>query len=127
MSALAATVIDAFEASPDHAAEIMWRGHSGQDYRYFVQPIKAALEMGGYEPGPANFIFVRETTPNMFVPVYVGETVDLAGVFDDHHTMRRVEFNRATHICEHSSSGDPAVRQSEKQDLAAYWRPVCNR
>ncbi|HEU5226346.1 MAG TPA: hypothetical protein VFU49_00945 [Ktedonobacteraceae bacterium] len=127
MTALAATTIDVFEASPDQAAEIVWRGQSGKDYRYFVQPIGIVLETGGFEAGPANFIFVRETTPNMFVPVYVGEAGDLAMVLEDHHTMRRVEFNRATHICHRASYGDPEERQAEKRDLVAYWHPVCNR
>lgn len=128
MEAIASSVpMSDYPPAPEHPAEIEWKGKSGKKYPYFMRHIDVAVEMGGFESCPANFVFAREVEPNQFVPVYIGETADLATVLEDHHTMRLVEFNRATHICESRSSGDMDERQAQKQDLVDYWHPICNR
>lgn len=100
---------------------IDWEGKSGSTYRYWIYPIGAPLKA---EPG--NYVFARETTPNWFHPIYIGETGDLSERFDNHHKMPCIRQNRATEICAHTSSSNRDIRLAEERDLLAKWNPACN-
>lgn len=127
MMTIKAAQIDAIDLAdyppaPEHPVEIAFQGASGKDYRYFVCTLDEQ-----FEPEPTNYVFAREVAPAKFVPVLVGETDDLQAVMDNHHMGRRLQFARATHICVHCAIDGPQARLAEKQDLVAYWAPICNR
>ena len=61
---------------------IMWEGVSGEQYKYWINPIGSSFKS---EPG--NYIFAKETRPNTWMAIYVGETKNLANRLnnpDDH-------------------------------------------
>jgi hypothetical protein len=103
---------------------IVWPGKSGTQYKYWICAIGSKMKV---EPG--NYIFVRETKPSTFAPLYAGETGDLDDRLSNpstHHKFRCVTNHGATHLCVHTTSGGLAVRQAEEADLIARWQPPCN-
>ena len=100
---------------------INWEGKSGKKYRYWIHPIGAS-----FEKVPGNYVFAKKTTPNIYTPIYIGETGDLSERFDNHHKMPCIEKNGATHITEHTSSTSTTVRRAEELDLKHFFYPVCN-
>lgn len=118
------TPLDDYPPEPDFPPQIIWRGLSGTEYEYSA----CYLEMEGeFFPGPVNFVIAREVQPNKFEPLYIGETDHLDRVLDDHHLMRALQWNKATHVCVHVSSDNVGVRLAEKKDLVEYWDPPRNR
>lgn len=99
----------------------VWTGASGQRYRYTVYMFGTV-----FGPGPANFIFARETRPGHYAAVYIGQTDDLSEPFDDHLAMQCIRLNRATHIHVKLSTAPDEVRRAERSDLIAEWNPPCN-
>lgn len=99
---------------------IQWPGKSGQTYKYFIYPIGHDLKAEG-----GNYIFAKETSPNRFRPVYVGETGDLSTRFDNHHKAKCIGREGATHIHAHLNT-DESNRLGEEADIIARWNPPCN-
>lgn len=100
---------------------IQWPGKSGRKYKYWIYEIGQSLKA---EPG--NYIFAKETSPDKWTPVYIGETQDLSERFDNHHKMACIRQHGGTHICVHTSGSSRAARQAEEDDLISYWNPPCN-
>lgn len=101
---------------------ISWEGVSAREYQYGVYPVGTV-----FRPGPANYIYTRETRPGFHVPIYIGETGDIADRnLDSHHRKEAIERHGATHICVHSS-GSRLSRLAEETDLRHRWRTPCNR
>ena len=103
------------------AKTIIWKGQSGEEYRYSIYPIGT-----DFKGVPGNYIFARETEPGRHRPIYVGETSDLSERFDNHHKMPCIRRSQATHIHVHQNDGGPAARRREEADLIAKWNPTCN-
>jgi len=99
----------------------VWRGASGRKYRYTVYMFGTA-----FGPGPANYVFARETRPGHYVPVYIGQTDDLSAPFDNPLAMQCIRLNRATHIHVKHSIELEEVRRAERSDLILKWNPTCN-
>ncbi len=100
---------------------ILWPGRSGKQYKYFIYPLGTS-----FSAVPGNYIFSKETSPNHYRPIYIGETSDLSERFDSHHKMACIKRNGATHIHVHQTNGGVAVRRAEESDLVSRWKPVCN-
>ena len=98
-----------------------WQGQSGKTYLYRIDEIGTT-----FRKIPANYIFAKETKPERWESVYIGQTGDLSERFDYHHKMPCIRRNGATHIHTHESSPDESVRQAEENDLIQYHHPVCN-
>ena len=101
--------------------EINWTGKSGLTYKYGIYRIGTT-----FTAKPGNYVFAKETEPNRWSPIYVGETGDLSERFDNHHKMACIKLNGATHIHVHTSSSDVKVRRAEETDLINKWNPKCN-
>jgi predicted GIY-YIG superfamily endonuclease len=102
-------------------ATINWPGASGNNYEYYIHPIGTRFKnLAG------NYIFARETKPNYWAPVYIGETADLSSRFNNHHQADAIKRNGATHIHVHSTTGGAQVRRDEETDLRRKWNPPCN-
>lgn len=99
----------------------VWTGASGQKYRYTVYMFGTA-----FGPGPANFVYARETRPGQYVAVYIGQTDDLSRPFDDALAMQCIRQQRATHIHVKLSTAPEEARRAERSDLIAEWNPSCN-
>lgn len=103
------------------AQTISWQGQSGLAYKYEIYPMD--------KPFPAvagNYIFAKETKPNTYEAVYIGETQDLSERFDNHHKMPCIRGSGATHIHVHGNSQGQMARRREESDLIPRWKPSCN-
>ena len=100
---------------------IKWVGHSGKEYTYWVHDIGTT-----FNKSPANYVFAKETKPDVLLTIYVGETEDISERFDNHHKMPCILRNGATYISVHKGNDDKKVRCAEESDLIANYHPVCN-
>ncbi len=101
--------------------DIYWSGESGRKYGYWIHPIESQ-----FRKVAGNIIFTKQTETGEWISVYIGQTRD----FDEGLSDREKEFcaksNGATHVHAHFSSPSEGVREAEKADLVAKWKPVCN-
>ena len=103
------------------APSIEWEGKSSTKHTYWIYPIGQE-----FSAVPGNYIFAKETEPNTWAPIYIGETSDLSERFDNHHAMACIKRNGATHIHVHRNNGGEKARKAEEADLIAKWNPPCN-
>ncbi|HXG28617.1 MAG TPA: hypothetical protein VNJ47_07205 [Nevskiales bacterium] len=103
--------------------DIYWEGASGQKYGYWIHGFNTA-----WKEASGNYIYAKETSPGSgrWVPIYIGQTKNLADRLADHEKEACARRNGATHIHAHVSSSDEAARKREEADLIAKWKPVCN-
>lgn len=101
---------------------IEWEGASGRVYQYWVY----SIDDFSFKAEPGNYIFAKETKPDTYTPIYIGQTADLSERFDAHHEMSCVRLFGATHIHAHRSSGKEEARTAEESDLIQKWHPLCN-
>ena len=101
---------------------ILWTGASGKQYEYWISPMSMP-----FVDEPGNYIFVKETSPNSWIPIYIGETDSLKNRLADHEKLLCVRRNGGTHIHAHTTSGSQQVRKEEEADLLAKWDPPCNK
>lgn len=104
------------------APEIKWTGGSGTEYTYRLYKIGTS-----FGATPANYIFCKETTPNTWRAIYIGQAGDLNERFDNHHKMPCIKRHEATHICAHKSNPSEDERKAEEGDLIANYNPICNQ
>ena len=102
-------------------ADIQWEGASGKKYGYWIYKIGTT-----FKDEPGNYIYAKESSPNRWRPVYIGETGSLRDRLADHEKEDCATRNGATHIHAHTSSNDVSVRRAEESDLIEKWNPVCN-
>jgi len=103
---------------------IMWSGISGEKYKYWITPIGTSFRA---EPG--NYIFAKETSPNTWTAIYIGETDNLDRRLsnpDDHEKLPCVRRYGGTHIHSHTSVADSVIRRKEESDIRDKWNPQCN-
>jgi hypothetical protein len=101
---------------------IIWEGRSGTEYKYWIHPLPP-----NFREVPGNYIFAKETKPDTFTAIYIGEAGDLSDRFDNHHAMPCIKREGATHIHVHTSSAGEQARRDEESDLIARWSPTCNK
>jgi predicted GIY-YIG superfamily endonuclease len=99
---------------------INWTGKSGQQYLYHIYPINSSFKEEG-----GNYIFAKETTPNHWSPVYIGQTKNLNQRLENHEKEKCATRNGATHIHAHLNNTENS-RLSEEKDLILKWQPTCN-
>ena len=99
----------------------VWTGQSGHKYRY-------AFYMYGtmFGPGPANFMFARESRGGQYQALYVGQTQDLSEPFDDPVAVECLRQGRVTHIHIRHSDAREELRRAERSDLISAFGPPCN-
>ena len=105
----------------DALGTIKWPGISGRSYTYWIYPIGTQ-----FNSAPINYVFAKETEPNMYEAIYVGETSDASERSSDHHKMPCIKRHGATHIHVHRGSDDADTRRAEESDIIARWDPPCN-
>lgn len=97
-----------------------WAGISGVEYHYWIYPIGVSLAAGA-----GNYIYAREIRPGVWIPIYIGETGNLAERrLGAHHRRDCILGCGATHIHVHPNAGYRA-RLSEETDLRTQWNPPC--
>lgn len=101
---------------------IIWSGKSGKEYKYWIDPIESP-----FKPVAGNYIFAKETIPNTWTPIYVGESDNLQErLTPNHEKTLCVRRNGATHLHTHTNVNDDSIRQAEESDIVAKWNPPCN-
>jgi hypothetical protein len=73
-----------------------------------------------------NYIYAKETTPNRWRPIYIGQTSSLMDRLVDHEKETCAKRHGATHIHAHTSSSSEQVRKREESDLILNYSPACN-
>ena len=99
---------------------IDWPGQSGKTYPYWIYTIGTTM----YEE-PGNYIFVKQTEPNKWGALYVGQTDNLNEGLGSQEKLACVLQNEGTHVCTHTSSKDEDVRRQEETDLIERWGQKC--
>ena len=100
---------------------INWPGKSGKKYLYWIYEIGTS-----FTAKPGNYIFAKQTKPNTWSPIYIGQTSDLSERLENHNEMPCIKRNGDTHIHAHTNSGGEEARLTEESDLISEWSPVCN-
>lgn len=100
---------------------IKWPGKSGKEYKYWIYSIDTT-----FSKNPANYIFVKETSPGKWRTKYIGQTKNLADRLSSHEKEDCAKKKGAKHIHAHKTSGGLAVRRKEEKDLIDRWNPPCN-
>ena len=100
---------------------ILWKGQSGEEYKYWISEIDST-----YKHVAGNYILVKETEPNTFNPLYIGESGDLADRLPGHEKWPCANSHGVTHVCSHTNNSGESVRRQEEVDLIAEWQPPCN-
>jgi hypothetical protein len=101
---------------------ILWPGASGKQYQYWISPIGMT-----FVDEPGNYIFTKETSPNHWIPLYIGQTESLRNRLTDHEKLPCIQQYGGTNIHAHTTSGGEEVRKAEETDLLAKWDPPCNK
>lgn len=104
-------------ASPD----IYWEGESGKEYGYWIHKIGT-----NFKDEPGNYIYAKETEPNRWRPIYIGQTESLKDRLADHEKEKCARQNGATHIHAHINGSGETGRRAEETDLIRNWAPACN-
>ena len=99
---------------------ILFTGKSGRQYKYWMHPLGTT-----FKESPGNYIWVKQTQPGYFVPVYIGHTNNLQLRHGNHEKEPEVRRNGAVRICAHTS-GTETERLAEEKDLIQNYKPVCN-
>jgi hypothetical protein len=100
---------------------INWSGKSGREYKYQAYPIDAS-----FIPGPANYIYAKQSEDGSWTPLYIAQTRDLHQRLESSEKQDLAIHDGATHIHVHISNEGQAARCSEERDLVLNWQPICN-
>lgn len=101
------------------AQKIEWPGKSGRTYTHWIYPIGASFKA---EAG--NYVYAK-STPQGWVPCYIGQTNNLQERLGNHEKEPCAKRNGATHVHVHLTATE-AARLAEEQDMIARWQPACN-
>lgn len=101
---------------------IDWAGSAGKTYRYwFVTDTTGA----GLSREGGNYMFVRNTSGNLWLPVYIGIAADLRDRVMKHEMWAPAAKAGATRVMAHLQP-DVKKREAEEKDLIARWNPSLN-
>jgi hypothetical protein len=103
---------------------IFWPGITGEEYKYCIYPIGTS-----FDPVPGNYIFARETGPQTWTAVYVGETDNLDDLLSNPENYEKIADIRrygSTHIHIHNHGFDSYDRRREAMDIRHKCHPPCN-
>ena len=102
----------------------LWSGQSGKKYKYCIYPVGTS-----FNDVPGNYIFVIETGPHTWIPVYIGETDSLHRRLsnpESHEKWPCIRRYGGTHIHIHESSTNETTRRQEEADIIEQESPPCN-
>ena len=103
------------------AQTINWTGKSGMQYQYLIYPIGTS-----FKDVAGNYIYAKQTQPNMWSPCYIGQTENLNERLGNHEKEDCAKRKGATHIHVHSNGKGENARKAEEKDLIIHWQPPCN-
>jgi hypothetical protein len=100
----------------------IWTGKSGKEYKYWIHPIETP-----FKADVGNYIFAKETKPNTWAAIYIGETDNLKNrLTPNHEKMPCIKRYGGTHIHAHTGSYTKGIRQAEEADIIEANNPPCN-
>lgn len=102
---------------------IDWPGISGKTYRYF--PFNDPTNAAGIKSEAGNYVFVKETAPGYFVPLYFGVADDLSARVPNYERWKDAIKAGMTQVFAHIQS-DANARLVEERDLIQKWNPTLN-
>ncbi len=103
------------------ADTINWPGESGAKYRYWFVDIEATIQAVS-----GNYMFVKKVSATGWVPVYIGESENLADRLPNHDRWNDAKRAGATHVMAHTTPTGESARMKEEKDLIQRWSPPLN-
>ena len=100
---------------------IDWPGISGKVYRYWSAEFTEAFKDEG-----GNYVFVKPSGINAYLPVYIGQADSLKTRLANHERIAEAKRAGATLIMSHTTPNGEQARLAEERDLIAKWAPVLN-
>jgi len=101
--------------------EIYWEGKSGTTYGYWIHKIGTE-----FKDQAGNYIYAKQTQPNTWSPIYIGQTISQRDRLADHERKACALRHGAIHIHAHTTPGGKTNRMEEESDIIDKWSPVCN-
>ena len=104
---------------------IAFEGTSGTHHEFNIYPVTSKFKPGF---GGVYFITARKETEHhhhSHHKIYVGETDDLAGLYENHPMKEAFDSEGANCICVHATR-DAAARKRICRELAEKYAPPCN-
>ncbi len=98
----------------------IWTGLSGKKYEYSIYAMDS-----NWNDVPGNYIFAKETPPNRWQAVYIGETESFKDRIPNHNELPCIRRNGGTHVHAHTNR-DRQNRLDEEADLLANNHTPCN-
>jgi len=98
-----------------------WKGASDKEYIYIINSIKDSA----LDDVPGNYIFARESEPNKWEALYIGETESFKDLIPNHNELTCIRRNKCTHVHTHTNLTNQA-RLAEEKDLLANHTTPCN-
>jgi hypothetical protein len=103
------------------AFTIDWPGASGKVYRYWSADFTDSFKDEG-----GNYMFVKPSGPNAYLPIYIGQAVSLKSRLPNHDRLADARRAGATLIMAHTTPSGEQARLAEERDLIAKWAPALN-
>lgn len=110
---------------PNNPPIITWRGRSGRQYHFQLDPIGTA-----YRERPGVYIACKIAANGRWDAVYIGETESfgrrLSRELRLHHKWQSIRAAGATHFCTLHVPDGLALREGIETDLRQQIRTPCN-
>jgi hypothetical protein len=103
------------------ASLVNYAGITGQTYPYEICDVNRP-----WKHVPANYCIAKIQGLIYFVPLYFGETEDIAQRMAGHNKLSLAAAYGATHILAHTNYLGEAARKAEERDLIRAYNPPCN-
>ena len=100
---------------------IDWTGESGKTYKYWSSEFTSS-----YKDEGGNYMFVKPTGSNRYVPVYIGQADGLKDRLPNHERIADAKRAGATLVMTHTTPGGEHGRLAEERDLIRKWAPSLN-
>jgi hypothetical protein len=102
--------------------KLLFTSKSGHQYEFYRYPLNVT-----FKAVPGIYIWVKQTKPGSYRPLYIGQSQDLSDRHSGgHHKEDDVRLGGATHICALATSGTPAQRLLQERDLIESYKPDFN-
>lgn len=103
------------------ADKCKWTGASGKEYIYEIYLIEGTT----WNDVKGNYIFAKESKPQNWEALYIGETESFKDRIPNHNELPCIQLNKGTHVHVRINY-DSQARLAEEKDLLANHTTPCN-
>jgi hypothetical protein len=96
--------------------QCIWTGKSGTGYTYFIHPLPVNFDANQ----DGNYIYTKQNSQGLWVPIYIGQGDLRDRVSDNHHQAACIKKKGATHVHGRLNPKEKE-RIAEESDLLANY------